>query len=250
MNLRAVDIETTGFEPPAYPIEFGWCDVQIAENGRAEAAVPDSFLFDPKPGEKIPPAAMAIHHITNEMMVGAIGRDAAIARLTELLTGADILVAHQARFEKQWLAGLTERPWVCTWKVACTRFPDLVSHGLQELRYEFALDSFLPDYRNSEGLSPSLMPPHRAGPDAAACALLVGYFLKVGISVEDMLAISAKPCLLPRVTFGKHYGEKWHDIPSSYMDWVMKNMKDDEDVVYTARYWHNIKTYKKQAGGS
>lgn len=240
-HLRCIDLETTGLEPPAYPIEFGWCDVRIDP---LDVGFADSFLFDPKPGEKIPSSAMAVHHITDAMLKddGVLGRDAAVATITDLLGDAGVraIVAHQARFERQWLNAMTGKPWICTWKVACAKAPDLPEHGLQFLRYELNLDVALP-----AGESDQLMPPHRAGPDALACALLVAHFLQSGITVSEMVEISSRPCLLPRVTFGKHIGQKWHEIPSSYLDWVIKNITDDEDVQHTARYWHRIKTQSK-----
>lgn len=240
--LRCIDLETTGLEPPAYPIEFGCCDVRLDP---LDVGFAESFLFNPKPGEKIPSSAMAVHHITNEMLAepDVLGRDLAVEKITEALGEPAVvaIVAHQARFERQWLNAMTGKPWICTWKVACNQFPDLAEHNLQFIRYEFGLDKQLPEGESHH----YLMPPHRAAPDALLCALLVAHFLAHGITVQQMIEISGRPCLLPRVTFGKHIGQKWHEVPSSYLDWVIKNIQDDEDVQFTARYWHRIKTQNK-----
>lgn len=239
MILRCIDLETTGMEPPAYPIEAGFCDFVLMDGGRPACGTPRSWFMNPRPGEKIPSAAKAVHHITDADLASARTRDEALAEFAIEFNDEDknvrALVAHQAKFERQWLAALSQKDWICTWKVACTKFPDLEAHSLQFLRYELDLDSvagFLKDH---------LSPAHRAGPDAFACALLVWRFVEAGISVDDMVSISKRPCLLPRVTFGKHVGQKWHDVPSSYLDWCTKNIKDDEDVEHTARYWLRIK---------
>lgn len=241
MILRCIDLETTGMEPPAYPIEVGLCDLIVKESGeRLVVEAVQSWLMNPKPGEKIPSEAKAVHHITEAMIdltaPDVLNREQAIEKLTYQLSGESgptAIVAHQAKFERQWLDGLADKPWICTWKVACNKFPDLPAHSLQVLRYEFNLDA--------GAVSEWMTPAHRAGPDAYCCARLIEYFLAYGITVREMLEISKRPCLLPRVTFGKHIGQKWHEVPSSYLDWCLKNIKDDEDIQHTAGYWLRIK---------
>ena len=111
--------------------------------------------------------------------------------------------------------------------MACHVFSDLSEHNLQYLRYALSL-----------GADPALaMPPHRAGPDAYVCALLLDRFIGNGLTLEQMADISDKPCLLPFVTFGKHVGARWSEIPRSYMEWCEKNITDDEDIQHTVKHW-------------
>lgn len=245
-KIRAIDIETTGMEPPAYPIEFAQADLCYEDSREWILGDASSFLMNPKPGEKIPSSAKAVHHITDDMLKepSVKTRDEAVKLIEHALQNAGVIAAHQARFEKQWLQYLAgEVPWICTWKVACTRYPNMESHSLQFLRYEFDLDSRWVEPGEANPLNPA----HRALPDALACVMLVERFLSDGITVEEMIDISWRPCLLPKVTFGKHINEKWHDVPTSYLDWTIKNITDDEDIQHTAKYWFRIKNSNKKA---
>ena len=221
--VLAIDIETSGFEPPAVPIEFGSCG--LFEEGGLD--LPTSFLMNIKPDAEPNYSAIAVHHITDDMLVGAKNRDEAVDAMREAMAGAPFVAAHKASFEMQWLKHLTPARWICTWKVACCLYPDLKEHNLQFLRYALKLDC-----------DPELaMPPHRAAPDAYVCARLLQHFVHKGLTFANMAQLSAKPCLLPFITFGNHIGERWYDVPRSYLEWVEKNIKDDEDIQFTVKRW-------------
>lgn len=61
VRLRVIDIETTGTEPPAEIIEFGFSDVVINDTG-ITVSPPKSWLYRPLLG--IPPETKAVHHLT------------------------------------------------------------------------------------------------------------------------------------------------------------------------------------------
>ena len=75
MRLCYIDAETTGLEQKDRLCSLG---VIIDEAGRSET------LYELiNPGRKIPPAAMAVHHITNEMVAEA--PEFALTRVSERL---------------------------------------------------------------------------------------------------------------------------------------------------------------------
>ena len=61
-------------------------------------------------------------------------------------------------------------------------------------------------------------------------------------TLEQMIELSSKPVLLPKVTFGKHKGLTWREVPYGYLKWILGTSDiDDENVIHTARYWSKIK---------
>lgn len=224
MIIRAIDVETTGLEPPdAAVCELGWCDVDVVTGDNLPwVRVPQSIYVNP--GHPIPPAMSGIHHITDADVVAAPSLAEAVAEMMK--TPADILCAHSAKFERKFLA--INLPWICSYKVAVDVAPNAPEHKLQTLRYwaKLEVDAALAS------------PPHRSGPDAYLCACLIARLL-VKRTPDQMMAISAGPILLPRLHFGEHAGKPIADVPLSYFDWIANKSKGpwDEDVMHTAKYY-------------
>lgn len=234
MLIRCIDVETTGVPSPTTPqaiVECAWCDLQLPgaagpPASNLEGAVistPFSLLIDP--GRPIPPEASAVHHITDNDVAGQPSPDAACRALTE---GATMWCAHKADFESQFFGG---KPLICTYKAALRIWPDAVEHKLQTLRYLHRLDDatdFVPELA---------LPAHRAGPDAYVCAHLLRLCLQ-HVTLDKLRHWSSGPALLSRVTFGKHRGMKWSEVPTSYLDWLInKSDFDDRDTRATAKYY-------------
>lgn len=218
MIIRCIDFETTGIpsEDDAHAIvEIGWCDLTMEP---LFVDAPQSVLCNP--GRPIPHEAMAVHHITDSDVADADGH-------VSVLGDPDYFAAHNADYERQFL--FIEKPVICTWKVALRLWPDASSHSLQFLRYHLGLQT--------KGLLAD--PPHRAGPDAYLCALLLERIIsEARCSLEDMCRWSSGPALLPRCPLTKHRGKKWDDVPSDYLDFIVfKSTGLDRHVVATAKYW-------------
>lgn len=222
-TIRCIDFETTGIPSEADPdhaiVEIGMCDVMVT-NG-FPSVLSDTVSVLCNPGRPIPHEAMAVHHITDDMVSDATGT-------IDVLGSPDYFAAHNADYEQKFFG--TGRPFICTWKVALRLWPEASSHGLQFLRYHL-------------GLSPrpeECVPPHRAGPDAYLCAVLMERILEDGrASLDDMVRWSSGPALLPRITFGKHKGSKWEDAPTDYLDWIVNKSDMDRDVKANAK--HHLK---------
>jgi len=96
MRFIAFDLETTGTVPGVDQIvEIG--AVRFID-GQAEAVF--ATLIDPK--RPIPPGASAVNKITDDMVVGKPTIDTILESLSEFC-GEDILVAHNAPFDTQFL---------------------------------------------------------------------------------------------------------------------------------------------------
>lgn len=226
MIIRVVDFETTGMPPGAAVCEVGYCDVRTYEDDPAEIGDPIGILVNPN--RPMPPDARAIHHIGDADLVGASPIEVGFMALSE---GApEVFCAHNAKFEQQFFTG-GQAPWICTLKVARRLWPDSPSHSNQCLRYFLGIE-----------LEDALAtPPHRAAPDAYVTGFILLEALKLA-TVTDMIAWSAQPSLLPRVTFGKHRGQQWSELPPDYLSWLVNKSDMDEDTKFTARHYLKAKS--------
>lgn len=218
---RVIDYETTGFpeDAGAEIIEMGRIDVDIEAMEVLPATAWRSFVH---PRGPISPIARAVHHITDADVA-----DAPQARdlWDDFFAGADVLVAHVARFEQHFTPD-NGRPWIDTYKIARVIWPDLAGFKNQELRYLLGLD-----------LDPTLAtPPHRSLPDAYVTAHLLARLLEHK-TVEEMIHISKYPALLKIMNFGKHKGMTFEAAPFDYLEWIRDKSEMDEDTKFTARYW-------------
>lgn len=232
--FRVVDFETTGIptEEERHAVcEIGWCDVILVDGDWRVADAPRSLLVDPC--RPMPIQARAVHHLSDQDLEGAADVTAGF-RL--LMDGMDpktsAFAAHNADFEREFFGG-GDVPWLCTYKCALRVWPDAPSHSNQVLRYFLDL-----------GLDPApAMPPHRAGPDAYVTAWILASLLEAGTDPEEMIRWSSGPALLPRVTFGKHRGSRWEDVPTDYLRWLADKSDLGRDVKANAN--HHLK--KRQA---
>lgn len=202
--IVAIDLETTGIpseDDPHAIVEIGWSELPATGYG-------DTLVF---PEREIPFEAMAVHHITHDMVKTA----PLISEAWELAPKPDIWIAHNADFERQFIKGNT--PFICTYKVALRIWPDMPSHSLQYLRYALNLP-----------VNQDIPMPHRAGPDAYVCALLFEAILahESAPDINTMLRWSSGHALLPRCPLFKHKGKKWADVPSDYLDWIVNKPND------------------------
>lgn len=236
MIIRCIDVETLGLEPTDGVCEIGWCDILITEGEPMMIGGVDSILVNP--GKPIPPAACAVHHIVDSDVATAPTITEAMAIVCD--GEPHIFAAHHADFERGFMPSLADRRWICSYKVAVTIAPDAPEHKLQTLRYWAKLEV--------DRLAAS--PPHRAGPDAYVCAALLARMMGK-MSVDDMVDISSRPVLLPKVLFGEHAMKPWSEVPQSYLSWIIHKSKGpwDPDVLHTAKHWYAIKDKQSRSRG-
>jgi exodeoxyribonuclease X len=215
-RIRVIDLETAG-NGPHQVCEIGWQDVVQDPEGRWSVVETRGALLV-NPGRPISPETMAIHHIIDADVAGApFWRDVAPGVLRPDC-GVDGLAAHRAAFEQRYC---TPRftggaPWICTWKCALRLWPHLASFSNQMLRYQ----------RNPEGLVRELgLPAHRALPDAYVTAHHLRDMLNAA-SLEQLLAWSREPGLLPRVPAGAERGRAWDRLGPE----ALRALAQDRDV--------------------
>lgn len=220
--VRVIDVETTGLDPESDAIvECAAVDVAVIEGDCVTVRGGRQWLIDP--GKPIPPEASAIHHLTDDDVRGRLKWNQVYAAIGSL-DPCDYYAAHNAKFDQ----AFTKLPgqWICTRKVATRLYPHAPAHSNQVLRYWLQLDVC----DDAKGLMP-----HRALHDAFVTAALLVRLLD-DVDIEQAVAWSNEPCLLPRVPFGKHKGAEWSSVPKDYLRWCI-GQDMDEDVKFTCTHW-------------
>jgi len=228
-KIRTIDFETTGFdkEQGARVCEAAFTDVALRKDGVAKIIEPEntqSQLFDPE--QDMPPEVQAVHHIGSEELIGKPPSWKAFPWLMEGMEDGDAFAAHNADFERQFFGG-GQHPWICTYKCALDVWPEAPKHSNQVLRYWLDLDA---DFVDASKASPA----HRAGPDTYVTAYILARLLNMR-TVEQLVDITRQPPKLHIVTFGKHKGQKWSDLPYDYLDWIANKSDMSDDIKHNAR---------------
>lgn len=221
-KIRVIDFETTGTPEDAVKAicEIGWTDVN------ADWSIGQTHSFLVNPGHPIPPQTRAVHHISDVDVIGAVDTVTARGRLCEGMASDDIWAAHNAQFEQAFFGG-GERRWICTLKCAKHLFPDAPGHSNQTLRYWLGIDEQFEDPDRA-------MPPHRAGPDTFVTAHILTRLLMLA-SPEELVRLTTAPVRLKTVSFGKHRGAQWDDLPWDYLSWIANKSDLGADEKHTAR---------------
>lgn len=237
MKIIFFDTETTGNQP-----SDRLCQLGIKERGVAEPILNELY----KPPIPISFESMAVHHITEKMVVdkSAFIDSTDYARTKELFESADtISVAHNVAFDIGMLApeGIAVAKPICTMKVAraldtSDLFP---SYRLQYLRYRLGIEI--------EGVNA-----HDAWGDVVVLEAFFERLLSKMIVAEGseeaaiakMLDVTANPSLLRVINFGKHAGKKIADVAkedAGYLRWLLKekqtNPAGEEDWIYSLQYY-------------
>ncbi|MDE2106254.1 MAG: DUF3820 family protein [Patescibacteria group bacterium] len=221
MSILVLDTETTGLSAE----EDRVCEIAVVEVDPRQRTMGQFAQSLVNPGRGIPHQASAVHHLTDSHVEGAPGLEEVLDRLVP--AGVEAYCAHNAQFDRGFLIGLPDRPWVCTWKCAKAVWSEAPSYSNQVLRYWLKLDVPLLTGRGAY--------PHSALYDALTTAQILLKLLEEK-SVEELVEISGRPVLLKKMTFGKHKGTLFSEVPKDYRAWLRRQPDLDDDLKYTLDY--------------
>jgi exodeoxyribonuclease X len=227
-GILVIDTETTGDGPEDEVMELAGVLLTPGETGWRETARQEGYI---KPLRAVcSPEARAVHHIPDSCLDLA-------PTMAELVAApvprpsAPIWAAHNAEFDERLLlqsggGDLLPSRKICTWRCALHLWPDAPSHKNQVLRYWLNVHPDLP---------PGLHP-HRALYDALVTAAILQRMLEMR-TVQELEILTTQPVLLTTCRFGKHRGQRWADLPSDYLRWILRSRAEPfgEDALHTAR---------------
>lgn len=220
--IRVIDFETTGMEPPAEVVEFGFCDLTQLGDGSWDVGEPDAFLCLVA---EIPPEVRAVHHITLADVVGCEPFDRKAVFAGTPVPAA--LAAHNMDFEAKFL-GAHGLPSICTMKAALRVWPQAPGHSNQVLRY----------WLEDQGLisldHATAMPPHRAGPDAYVTAHILKALFATGTTGKELVGWTREPRLLPTCPLGKFRGKPWPEVEAGFLNWMLAQPTMEPDLKWNA----------------
>lgn len=205
-----------------------------------------------KPVQEISFSAMAVHHITPEMVENSPSFEEAttedgrnLKEYLKELAREYIWVAHNAAFDMEVLEkkGVEIPNYICTFKLARNIFTegnrDLESYALQYLRYYLGL------YKNEDK---EHVTAHDALSDVCFLRDLFKYMQKNSkLSIENMKSISKEPAFIRNINFGKYAGKTIDEIAvedRGYLEWMRQNLTDKDDLMW------NIDRVLSSSGGT
>jgi len=215
--LRVIDTETCG-------LQGGIVEVASVDVVDGQIVNPMSDLVSPD--RPISRQAMAIHRISEEMVIGKPPIEEAINRYH----GSAYYVAHNASFDRRMLPEM-HGEWICTMSLSRQLWPG-IKYGNQALRESLQLDV----------TPPSDLHAHRALYDCyVTAALLIRIMHTTGWDAADMVARMQPKSGMDTFPFGKYRGRKIEEVAKrdpGYLKWVLKNIPNLKADLRSAMQHH------------
>lgn len=206
MMLRVIDTETCG-------LQGGVVEVASVDVIDGQIVNPMSDLVSPD--RPISRQAMAVHRITEAMVMGKPPIEEAILRYH----GSPFYVAHNASFDRRMLPEM-HGEWICTMTLARQLWLG-IKYGNQALRHSLKLDV----------TPPADLHAHRALYDCYVTAALLIRIMDLSGWRADEMSLRSQPAaqrddVLP---FGKYRGQALAVVARKdpgYLKWMLDNVKD------------------------
>ena len=230
--LIYLDLETTGLEE-----EDRICSLGLIVQNSDTVETYEELI---KPSRKVRPEAMAVHHITNEMLKDASSFESTVTRnfLQKYNSDENILVGHNISFDLAMLAKegfLWKGGVVDTLKCSRHLIDEIDRFSLQFLRYELGL--YKGEMKEAEVMGIKLQA-HNALSDAFHVRLLHHYLNEMADD-EALMELTVTPVLIKKFAFGKykdHYLEEVAMNDAGYLRWML-DQSIDEDLEYSIKHY-------------
>ena len=228
--LIYLDVETTGLDARDRICALGL----ILDDG-SKIEVYEEYV---KPTCKISTEAMAVHHITNEMLQDSAGIESSkvMALLDEYNSVDNTLVVHNINFDLEMLAKegfIWSGALIDTMKCSKHLIEEIDRFSLQYLRYELGL------YKKEQEDAVPLgiqVTAHNALSDAFHTRRL-HHYLKEIADDDTLMMLTTEPVLIKKLNFGKYKGHYLEEIAMNdvgYLQWLL-NQEIDEDLEFSIK---------------
>jgi DNA polymerase III subunit epsilon len=222
------DLETTGLDPEkdriieAAVVIFTFDEIKKSFETLIDPEIPISL------------ESMAIHHITEEMIVGKPKIEDVISQILALINNYPI-VGHGIGLDIAFLRAAAQR-----FRIPCTLSTQYIdtlrlarlygespTNSLEMLRKHFNIDS--------EGA-------HRAMNDVMVNIEVFKFLSSHFKTTEELFDRLTRPILLKTMPLGKHKGRPFSEIPLEYLSWASR-ADFDQDLLFSLN--HELKKRKK-----
>lgn len=213
--MQAIILDTETHTLNGLPIEIAYAPIEI-EAGKL--SLDRSKMFDQLYSigdEKISFAAMAVHHILEADIVDQPNFGTfTLPNETVYIIGHnidyDIRAIQTCGVDTQHIKA------ICTLALARLVWPDAEAHNISALIYMIS--------KGSEKAREMLKGAHRADADIILTANILMHIVhKLNIQTIEALFEASEDARIPRsINFGKHRGTAIIDLPSDYVQWLMR----------------------------
>lgn len=212
--MTALILDTETHDLNGLPIEIAYAPITL-EQGKL--GLDKSQLYDQlfQVDAALSYAAMAVHHILESDLVGMPHYQS--FRLPEQ---TQYIIGHNVDYDINAIArcgvDVSNIKAICTLALARKAWPNASAHNLSALIYMVSNGS--PKAREM------LKGAHRADADIILTANILAHIvLKLNIQDLQMLYESSEAARIPtHLNFGKHRGTAIADLPSDYVQWLLK----------------------------
>ncbi len=228
MKIIVLDTETTGMFEKDRICQLSFLvlneefEIEEVHNDLCKPPLPISY------------EAMAIHHITPEMLEGepSCVQTKAYKRLCELNVAHNLLVIQNAAFDLGMLAKegfSSQMNLIDTFRILRAYYPNDGSFSLQYKRYQWGL------YKQEEALAKQLGVTINAHDALGDVIVLKNLFERLcdEHSIPKMLLLCSEPIILSHIPYGKNKGKKFIDVALSDrqdLHYMLSSNGLDEDV--------------------
>ena len=243
MKIILLDTETTGMAEKDRICQLSF--LVLNEDGDIEE-IHDDVCKPPLP---ISYDAMAIHHITPEMIEDKLEctQTKAYKRLLELNHPSNLIVIQNAAFDLSMLSkeGFTSQMSLLdTFRILRAYYPQEGSFSLQYKRYQWGL------YKEEEAIARKhgiTINAHDALGDVIVLKHLFERLCEEH-SMPKMILLCSQPIILSHIPYGKHKGKKFVDVALSDrqdIQYMLNTNNIDEDI--KASILHALESTKQEA---
>ncbi|MEO1928270.1 MAG: 3'-5' exonuclease [Nautiliaceae bacterium] len=235
MKIVILDTETTGNKEEdricqlSYLVMNEHLEIEEIHNELVKPPIPISF------------EAMAVHHITNEMVENKpqIKHTKAFKRLKELNSPENLIVIHNAKFDLDMLEKEGFNSFfklIDTFRVLKHLIPD-GKFSLQYNRYALGLYKKEKEICNKYNIQINA---HDALGDVIVLGLLFEYIIKEkNKNFQELIELTQKPVLYDKFYQGKYKFEKIKDViinNPDYIEYILTSTDLDPDVKYSIEH--------------
>jgi exodeoxyribonuclease X len=217
--MQTIILDTETHTLNGLPIEIAYAPIEI---NAGKLTLDKSKLFDQlyQVGTPISYAAMAVHHILESDL-----ENQPHYKTFKLPETTTYIIGHNIDYDIAAIArcgvDVSNIKPICTLALARKTWPDAEAHNISALIYLIS--------KGSDKAREMLKGAHRADADIILTANILMHIIHhLNIQTIEQLYVASEEARIPKsISFGKHKGTSISDLPTDYVQWLMR--QDDLD---------------------